>query len=458
MPDDRSTYASEREITELWSEIRHLREELAKREAPPPQNGNGKPKSDEDSNQKEKQDTGQKREEEKPETPPKSHRLRNMLVLVGAILLLTAGVLWWLHARHFENTDDAQIDGHVSGVAARISAVVTAVYVEENQPVKAGQLLVDLDCRDYQTSAQQTAGQLSQAQAQTQAEQPNVPVTQVTNRTNISTAASDVANAQAAVAGAQRDYEAALAKVREAQANNAKAQADVDRYRPLAEKDEVPHEQFDQVVATAKALAATVESNQASAAASLQQVEQRKAQLAQAVQRQTEAEQNAPQQLAIQRANVATRQAAVASARAQHNQAVLNTSYCRITSPVDGIVAKRNAEIGQHVTPGQEVALVSQTAGLWVTANFRETQLRRMHPGQPVTIHVDSLGLDFRGSVENMPAATGAITSLLPPENATGNYVKVVQRLPVRIHIDPNQEGLDRLRPGMSVEPKVRVL
>lgn len=451
MPEDRTTYASEREITELWSEIRRLREELAKRESSPQKNGNGKkPTSGDDGEKKEP--------EEQPQETPKSHPVRKLLIVVGVVAILVAGVLWWLHARKFEGTDDAQIDGHLSGVAARIPAVVDAVYVEENQPVKAGQLLVDLDCRDNQTAAQQSAGQLSQALAQTQAAQPNVPVTQVTNRTNISSAAADVTNAQAGVAAAQRDYEAALAKIREAQANNAKAQADVDRYRPLAEKDEVPHEQFDQVIANAKALAATVESNQASAAASLQQVEQRKAQLAQAIQRQQETEQNAPQQLAIQRANVATRQAAVAEARAQHAQATLNVSYCRITSPVDGIVAKRNAEVGQHVSPGQEVILASQTSGLWVTANFRETQVRRMRPGQPVTIHVDSLGADFRGSVESMPGATGAITSVLPPENATGNYVKVVQRLPVRIHIDPNQDGADRLRPGMSVEPKVKVL
>jgi membrane fusion protein (multidrug efflux system) len=299
--------------------------------------------------------------------------------------------------------------------------------------------------------------QLAQAQAQNQAERPNIPVTETSTRTAVATAAGDVANAEAAVAAADHNHEAALAKVSESEVNSAKAQADVARYRPLAEKDEVPREQFDQVVANAKALAATVAANQATAKAAAREADQVRAQLTQAQQRAEEARQNAPRQVEMQRANVAVRQAGIQTAQAQVNQARLNLSYVKIVTPVDGIVAKRAVEVGQHVEPGQQVALITQIDDLWVTANFKETQLRRMNAGQSVRLRVDALDRDFDGYIESLPAASGAITSLLPPENATGNFVKVVQRLPVRIRFKPNQNGLDRLRPGMSVEPKVRV-
>jgi membrane fusion protein (multidrug efflux system) len=235
----------------------------------------------------------------------------------------------------------------------------------------------------------------------------------------------------------------------------------VERYRPLAEKDEIPRQQFDQAVAAAQALAATVQSNQATAAAASKQVDQRRAQLAHAQQRLQQAQQTAPSQLAIQEANVTSRRASAEAQRSQVEQAQLNLRYTRIVTPVAGIVARRTAEIGQRVTPGQEVMLITQVNGqaddLWVNANFRETQLRRLQPGQSVRIHVDAIDATFDGYIEALPAATGAVTSLLPPENATGNFVKVVQRLPVRVRFRPNQPGLERLRPGMSVEPTVRI-
>jgi membrane fusion protein, multidrug efflux system len=458
MPEYPTDYASEQEVEQLREEVRRLREEQERQKKAP--NGSGKKEDSEGKEEEPKdQDKGQDKEKDKgeQEEDKKPHPLRTLLIIVGVALVLVVGVLWWLHSRHFEDTDDAQIDGHTSGIATRISGSVVAVYVEENQFVKAGEVLVDLDPRDYKVALEQARSQWMQAQAQTRAEQPNVPLTEVTNRTNISTASTEVTGSEAGVAGAVRDYQAALAKVRESEANNAKAQADVERYRPLAEKDEVPRQQFDQVVATAKALAATVAANQDSAAAVLQQVDQRRAQLAQARQRAEEARQNAPQQAAIRLANVLSRQSSAQVAHAQLDQAALNLQYCKITSPVNGIVSKRIVEVGQHLTPGQQVVLVTQLDDLWVTANFRETQLRKMHPGQSISIHVDALAGDFDGYLESMPAASGSITSLLPPENATGNYVKVVQRLPVRIRFKKGQNGLDRLRPGMSVEPKVTV-
>jgi membrane fusion protein, multidrug efflux system len=446
MPDYRSTYASEQEVEQLRDEVRRLREEQGR--AKPASSGTG---------QQEEQKNGEEKDKKQQEEEKKPHPLRKILIIGGLALVAVAGLIWWLHSRHFEDTDDAEVDGHTSGIATRISGNVTAVYVDENQFVKAGEVLVDLDPSDYKVALEQARSQWLGAQAQTRAEQPNLPVTETTNQTNIANASTEVTGSEAAVAASERDYQATLAKIRESEANNAKAQADVERYRPLAEKDEIPKEQFDQVVATAKALAATVAANQATAASALEQVNQRRSALAEAKQRAEETQKNAPQQIAIRQANVLSRQSSAEAAHAQLDQAQLNLRYCKIISPVNGIVSKRIAEVGEHLTPGQQVMLVTQLDDLWVTANFRETQLGKMHPGQSVRIHVDALGADFDGYLDSMPAATGSITSLLPPENATGNYVKVVQRLPLRIRFKKNQNGLDRLRPGMSVEPRVTV-
>lgn len=447
--DDQATHSQQEQISELREEVRRLREEQEQQKRPPG-NGNGH-KGDEPRQEGE----AEQPERLSKERPKKPHPLRKALIILGVLIIAAVGVIWWLHSRNYESTDDAEVDGHISGIAARITGTITGVFVEQDQFVKAGEVLVDLDPRDYQTALEEAKAQLAQAQNQTSAEQPNIPVTQVTNATSIATTSSEVTGAEAGEAAAERSYEAALAKVMEAQANNAKAQADVERYRPLVEKDEVAREQFDQVVAAAKADAATVTASQASAEAARQQVDQSRAQLVEAQQRAEQAVKNAPHQVAIRRADVASRQAAVEAARAQVDQALLNLSYCKITTPVNGIVAKRMAEVGQDVAPGQQVFLITQIDDLWVTANFRETQLRRMRPGQSARIHVDALSADFDGYVEYMPAASGSVTSLLPPENATGNFVKIVQRLPVRIRFKKNQRGLERLRPGMSVEPKV---
>jgi membrane fusion protein (multidrug efflux system) len=451
---DQTTPASESELAQLREEVRRLREEQ-ERVKQQRQNGGQREKNPDGEDDDGKKDEHPDKKEEAKHNKP--HPLRKVIIIAVVLIIAAAGLLFWLRSRHYEDTDDAYVDGHISGLAARVSGTITGVYVEEDQFVKAGEVVVDLDPRDYKIALEQGESQLAQARAQRQATQPNVPVTQVTNRTTIVNAASDVTSAEAGVAAAERDYEAAIDKIRESQANNTKAQADVARYRPLAEKDEIPREQFDQVIANATALAATVAANQASAAAASKLVDQRRAQLQQAQQRAEEARTNAPRQLAVRQADVMTRQAAIQTALAQVDQARLNLSYCKIISPVDGIVAKRMAEIGQGVTPGQQVLLVTQINDLWVTANFRETQLRRMHPGQSVRVHVDAISGDFDAYVESMPGATGSVVSLLPPENATGNFVKVVQRLPVRIRFKKNQKGLDRLRPGMSVEPKVRV-
>lgn len=448
MATDHNIYAPEYEVEQLREEIRHLREEQ-ERQKQQITGAQEKLKPEE-----KKQDQPEQEQLEKEKKP---HPLRKVVIAIVLIALIVGGLLWWLNSRKFEDTDDAEVEGHLSGLAARIAGTVTGVYVEENQFVTAGQVIANLDPRDDKVAMDAARSQLLEARAQSEAEQPNVPVTEVTTQTTVTNAAQEASSAAAGVAAADQNYQAALAKVRETEANYAKAQADVERYRPLADKDEVPREQFDQVVATAKALAATLAANQASAQAALKQADQSRAQLAEAQTRVAQAQKNAPHQIEIRKADVAARQAAIQGAQAQLDQARLNLSYCQIVAPVAGVIAKRTAELGQHVTPGQQIVLITQLDDLWVTANYKETQIRRMHPGQEVRVRVDALGRDYAGYLESMPAASGAVTSLLPPENATGNFVKVVQRMPVRIRFKKDQEGLDRLRPGMSVEPEVRV-
>jgi membrane fusion protein (multidrug efflux system) len=389
--------------------------------------------------------------------PPKARKSRLGLIILLLVLAsaITGGVLWWIHSNTYEDTDDAQVNAHLSAISSRIAGTVTAVYVEENQFVKAGQLIAELDPRDYQNALDQATSQKLQSEAQVRAINPNVPITETSNRATVSSSEADLANSAAAVSAAERDYEAAEADLRQAEATAAKAEADVARYQPLVAKDEVPREQYDQVVATARAQAALVDSRRASVGAARKTIDQRNAVLAQNQVRLREAQENAPRQVAIRQADIVTRQAAVKTSETQVARAQLDLSYTKIVAPVSGIVSRRTVEIGQHVNAGQQMVQIAQIGNLWVTANFKETQLRRMHPGQRVTIHVDAFKQDLNGHVESLPASTGAITSLLPPENATGNYVKVIQRLPVRIRFELNQSGLDRLRPGMSVDPRV---
>ena len=374
---------------------------------------------------------------------------------VLGIVILVGAIAFWVYSRTYESTDDAQVDGHLNGITARIDGVIKAVHVEENQSVQAGQLVAEMDSRDYEVALEQVQAHLLKSQADLRAENPNVPITQSSSQTSISTSQSEVSNAEAGVAAAERDQAAATARLQEVQANNTKAQADVERYKALVDKQEVARAQYDQVIATAKALAASVDSARSSAEAAQKIVDQRRAQLDQARSRLSQANVNAPNQVAITRANMQSRQAEVQAMKAEVDRAQLDLSYCKIICPVAGVVSKRTVDVGEHVSKGQRLVTLADLSDLWVTANFKESQLRKMHAQQPVTITVDAFDQKFDGYVEAMPGATGSITSLLPPENATGNYVKVVQRLPVRIRFKPGQQGLERLRPGMSVVPKV---
>jgi len=395
---------------------------------------------------------------EESKAPPERSRGRGkalFIVLAIGAALAAGGTLYWSYTQTYESTDDAQVAGHLNGIASRIAGTITNVCVDENQFVKAGDLVAEIDPRDYNVVLEQAKAEVAQKQAETRIQDPNVSITEVSSRTNVLSGEADVATAEAAVAWAERDLLAAQGHVREAQASLTLAQGDVARYKALVEKDEIPRMTYDQAVAQANVQAATVDSSRAAVEASQKLVDQRRAQLAQAQSHLAEATHTAPERLAISRANVAAKQADVQVARTRVDQAQLNLSYTRIYAPVSGVITRRSAEVGNHVQPGQQLFLVAQLDDLWVTANFKETQLRRIRPNQRVTISVDAYHDKLNGFVEAMPGATGTITSLLPPENATGNYVKVVQRLPVRIRFDRNQKGLERLRPGMSVVPKV---
>lgn len=393
-------------------------------------------------------------------TPAARPRGRRRAFLIFFAVLLVAGaaaVVYWLHTRDFESTDDAQVEMHLDPISSRVEGTIFKVYVENNQLVHAGDPLVDFDPRDFQVALDQSQAALAQARSQVTAQQPNVPITQVENTANISTSEASVTTAQAAVAAAEHDRDAAAARLAEAEANNSKAQADLARYKILIAREEVSRQEYDQIEAAAKAQTANVAASKSAVESAARIVDQRRSQVEEAKTRVTQYRQNAPQQLAMRQAAVKSLQANEQSARAQLEQSQLKLSYSRIKAPVDGIVMKRSAEVGAHATAGQQLLTIAETGNLWVTANVKETQLARIQPGQSATIHVDATQQDFHASVENIGAGTGAISSVLPPENATGNYVKVVQRIPVRLRFQPNQPGLERLRAGMSVEVEVRV-
>jgi len=436
--------ADERTIDELHDEIDRLRHQV--------QSQNGHPaekKPDE--------------EEEAPKKPLKDRarsfaRRHPVGIAVGAVALVAIAIGGFFLLRYFnsyESTDDAFVEGHVNPITPRVAGTVIAVHVENNQFVRAGEVLVELDPRDFKVALQQARAAQMQAQQQLVAAHPNVPITQTTVQTTISTGQAELTSAQAGVAAAQQEYEARLADVREAEAQNNKAQNDVRRYSSLVKKDEISRQQYDAAVAAAQTQAAAVQAAKAASEAAQRTLDQRRAQLLQAQTRLAEAQANAPRQLAVTRANVETSQASVLAAQAQVAQAELNLSYTTIVAPVDGIVTNRTVEVGQRVQPGEAILSISQVDDLWITANFKETQLKRMKPGQSCVVHVDAFDQDYQCYVERMPGASGAATSLLPPENATGIFVKVVQRLPVRIRLKPGEDPEHRLRIGMSAEPKV---
>lgn len=387
---------------------------------------------------------------------PKSRRGAIIAVVVAVLVLVSIGI-WW-HSTFTEDTDDAQVNGHLIQVSARINGQVLKVDVEENQVVKAGDVIAELDPADYQVAVENAEAVLASAQANAAAADVNVPITTVNTGSNLSSAGADVSGTVAGVEQAQQQLEAAHARVAQAQANFTKAQADLARYKPLVEKDVISKQQFDAAVAAAdatKAAVADARATEQAAGDGVKVARQRQAQ-AQASLKYAE---TGPQQVAAQSARAKQALAQVQQAQAQLDQAKLNLSYTRIVAPAAGIVTRKSVEIDQNVAAGQNLLTLVSLEDLWITANFKETQLRHMSAGQPVEIEVDATGKTYSGKVTQIGGATGSVLSLFPPENATGNYVKVVQRLPVRVDFTDlkNQDPNHLLRPGLSVEPKVRV-
>ena len=395
--------------------------------------------------------------EESTETAHPQSRRRGIIIIVVLLLVVVAAGLWW-RSTFSEDTDDAQVNGHLIQISSRISGQVVKVDVDENQLVKAGDEIAQLDPRDYQVAVENAEAALASSQAAAAAAQVSVPITSINTGSNLASAALDISGAHAQVSQAQQQLVAAEARVAQADANNVKAQADLARYRPLVEKDVISKQQFDAAVAAAdaaKAALADAKASQQAAGDGVRVARDREAQ----AQAQYKYAQTGPQQVAAQNARARQAEAQVKQAQAQLDQARLNLSYTKIVAPTDGIVTRKSVEINQNVGVGQNLLTLVSLEDIWVTANFKETQLRHMAAGQPVEIRVDATGKDYKGKVTQIGGATGSVLSLFPPENATGNYVKVVQRVPVRIDLTDlkNEDPNHLLRPGLSVEPKVRV-
>jgi len=394
---------------------------------------------------------------------------RIRIAIVVVVIAVLAGSVWLWATAGRETTDDAQVDGHVTPVAARIGGTVVDVPIKENQRVQAGAVLIVIDPRDYQVALDKARAELATAEADAAAARVNVPITSTAATSNVSTARGGVDQAQAAIDVTQRGIEAANARLttaqarqREAEANAVKTAKDVERFKGLLAKDEISQQQYDAAVAAADAGRAAVDSArsqvqeaQAGISVAQSQLMQARAGHAQAA-AQLEGAQTAPEQVAAQRARASSADARVLQQRAAVQQAELNVQYATIKAAMGGIVSKKTVEVGQVIQPGQPLMTIIPLDEVWVTANFKETQLQDMRPGQPAVIEVDAYGgRDFKAHVESLAAATGSRFSLLPPENATGNFVKVVQRVPVRIAIDEKQDAEQLLRPGMSVTAKV---
>lgn len=381
-------------------------------------------------------------------------------IVAGAVLAAAAGAgtLYWLDARHYEDTDDAQVDGHFAELSTRIEGTVTYIdpNVENNHSVKAGDLLLQLDPRDYEVALERAKADLKTRQAQARAAQLEVPIVDAAAFNQLRQAEAARQEAVASVETAQAELAQAQHRLQQDEAVAGRAERDRARYRSLVEKHEISRSDYDARDTEAAASAHAVETDRAAIAAAERRIEQMRSLV---IQRdaQIAGARTAPEQLQNARANSASALGTIDQALAEVHAAELNLSYTKVYAPVSGVIGRKTVELGHRVQPGQTLLTVVPVDDIWVTANFKETQLRHMRPGQPVTIHVDSFGRDYRGVIEDMAGAAGPLFSLFPPENATGNYVKIVQRFPVRVHVEKGQDPEHNLRPGMSVEATVKV-
>jgi len=378
--------------------------------------------------------------------PKPGRRILLVVIVLGAVV---GGYFLWRYLSSYESTDDAQVDVHLYPVSARISGYVIKVNVGDNEKVEKGNVLVEIDPRDYEVAVAHARADLENALATARSLNITVPITSVSTASQIKYTASDVEGSRAGVAAAEKQLAAAHAQVLQAEANDVNAQDDLVRYKKLVEKQEVAEQVYDRALATAKASTATVAAARATEAAAQQAVAQAKSRLIEA-EANLESAKTGPQQVSSTRDRALAAEADVQQKRAILDQAELNLQYTKIIAPVSGEVNK-TVVVGLNVSPGQQLLTVVPLQDVWVTANFKETQLRRMKVGQKAEIHVDSSGRTLKGHVDSIAGATGPLFSLLPPENATGNYVKIVQRIPVKIVLEPGENKDLQLRPGMNV-------
>lgn len=411
-------------------------------------------------------------EEELLDTPiqfSKTDRIKDALrshpgkILAGLAVLavtLAVGGKFLLSAYLHESTNDAQIDGHIMPLSSRINGQVMEVRVQQGQFVRAGDILAVIDPADYNIAVEQAQARLADAEANAASSHFNVPITFAMTGGNLDSARVGVINADAGVKSAEWNMKSAQAMLEEAEANAVKTDADLVRYKALVAKENISRQQYDQAVAESKANRAAVASAKAAALAAEQNVRQAQGKQLQA-QADLRSAKTAPEQVSTTHAKADSADAQVREHAADLDRAQLNLSYTVVRSPVTGIVGKKSVESQQNVSVGQELFSVIPLDDIWVTANFKETQLAHMRTGQEVEIKVDAYGHTWKGHLSNLGGGTGSVFSLLPPENATGNFVKVVQRVPVRVDFDRDQKGSFNadglLRPGMSVEASARV-
>ncbi len=404
-----------------------------------------------------------------PDKKPKSNKIKFVLLVVAFLIVVAAFPLYSYYSVR-ESTDDAQVDGHLYPISARISGTVIAVNVLDNQEVPAGKELVKLDPADYQVQVEQAQAELEDAKASTSEAQTNVPIASINTSSLIRTSGASVAEGRAGVHSAEQQVDAAKsrletskARLAESEANYTKSQKDLARLKELVEKDEISKQQYDAAVASADSAKADVDTQksnineaQHNVDVAVAALEQSKARLNSAQIVEQQSQQSAPQQVAATQAHFKSSEAKVMQRQAALDQAKLNVSYSIITAPVAGLVTKKSVEAGQRVQPGEQLMTLVPLDDIWITANLKETQLKKVRIGQKVDIEVDAFGgRKYQGHVDSIAALSGARSSLLPPENATGNYVKVVQRVPVKIVLDKDENKDHLLRPGMSVTPTI---
>ncbi|HWX55719.1 MAG TPA: HlyD family secretion protein [Verrucomicrobiae bacterium] len=380
------------------------------------------------------------------------------LALLTLCAVAAGSVLVVRYLGSYESTDDAEVDGHLNPISARISGTIVNVNpdVLNNHYVAAGTVLAEIDPADFQADVARAQAEFQRLRASAASAHQDVGVVSSSSTGRLEVARSAVTEAFDGVSSAKAALTAAQARVTQAEANYTRVEADRQRYERLLAKREISQSEYDRIATQAATDHAAVDAARADYTSAQKGIDQAESRLAQ---RKSDllAARSAPEQVASSQARAAAAISEADRAHAQLTTAELNLSYTKIMAPVSGIVGRKSLEVGQRIQPGQQLLIIIPVDDIWITANFKETQLRKMHPGQPVTVHVDSYNRDYHGQVDTLAGATGSRFSLLPAENATGNYVRVVQRIPVRIVLDPKENSDHLLRPGMSVEATVKL-